>query len=476
MSDVDPSIPLSLKPLSIENPMDVQAKAYTLKQLGLQTQTAQQDYDDSQTIRALYQKNSSATGLNQDKFLSDAYGAGVGTKALEVQKQLLANQQTQSQTAKNTADANSAQSTANTGTYNLQQAKLTDVNNRIASLVAKPNLSRQDVIDQVNQLTDQHALDAGTRDQMMNQIPQNPADLKDFLVRIGTQNQTVQQQITARQALAPKIEYQDAGGSRVPVDTNALTNPNPQPIKKTVSPDTLATLGKDYTVAGLNPDGSASAADGPTIDAIGQGRMAPPSGAALLNPKNRRLMDDVMAKYPDYDYTTVAAKKAAAVAFTSGKEGNSLRSIGTATKHLDMLDGMVSALDNGNTPLLNKLGNAFAAQTGSTAPTNFDAAKEIVGQEVIKGIVAGGGGVSERQEAAAALDKAKTPAQLRGVISTYKSIMGAQHESLLQQRDAAGLPRSTLPDYTEGAPGAAGAAPATVPSDIAAILAKHGGK
>jgi len=46
------------------------------------------------------------------------------------------------------------------------------------------------------------------------------------------------------------------------------------------------------------------------------------------------------------------------------------------------------------------------------------------------------------------MDAAKSPEQLRGVVDTYYELMNAQKENLIIQRDAAGLPRSTLPDYT----------------------------
>jgi len=67
----------------------------------------------------------------------------------------------------------------------------------------------------------------------------------------------------------------------------------------------------------------------------------------------------------------------------------------------------------------------------------------------MKSIVTGGGGVEERQELSHLMDSAKSPEQLRGVINTYHELMNAQKENLLIQRDAAGLSRSTLPDYTK---------------------------
>lgn len=187
------------------------------------------------------------------------------------------------------------------------------------------------------------------------------------------------------------------------------------------------------------------------IDGIGTGKIAPPSSLALRNPKVLQMMDEVMKKYPEYDGTTYATRQASQRSWApGGKSGDTYRAIGTANKHLDMVGNLVDALDNKNIQLFNQVGNEYSKQTGNPAPTNFDAAKNIVGQEVVKAIVANGGGVAEREEAGKLLDKAQSPAQLKGVINTYRTIMGAQKESLLQQRRAAGLSDKSLPDYTEG--------------------------
>lgn len=151
--------------------------------------------------------------------------------------------------------------------------------------------------------------------------------------------------------------------------------------------------------------------------------------------------------------TMAAAKKD----FATGKSGQMLRSIGTANKHLTMLDGMVDALNNGDMQLVNKVGNAWAKQTGQAAPNSFDAVKQIVGQEVVKAIIAGGGGVHEREEAGSVINTAGSPKQLKDVIAKYRQIMDAQRESLIQQHRSIGLPDSDLADYDEGANGAAGA-------------------
>lgn len=127
-------------------------------------------------------------------------------------------------------------------------------------------------------------------------------------------------------------------------------------------------------------------------------------------------------------------------AFGTGKQGDLIRSFNVGISHLNTLGTLVDALGNNDIQLLNKAGNAFKEQTGSPAPTNFDAAKAIVGDEVIKAIVGSGGALADRENAQNQINNAKSPAQLRGVIQTYKTLMAGQLRGLSKQyQDTTGL-------------------------------------
>lgn len=116
--------------------------------------------------------------------------------------------------------------------------------------------------------------------------------------------------------------------------------------------------------------------------------------------------------------------------FSTGMQGRQVNSFNTAIDHLDTMGKLSDALGNGDTKAINAIGNMVAKQTGAPAPTSFNAAKQIVTAEVIKSIVASGGGVKERQEAEANFAAANSPAQLKGVINAYKDLMGGQLKSL----------------------------------------------
>ena len=125
--------------------------------------------------------------------------------------------------------------------------------------------------------------------------------------------------------------------------------------------------------------------------------------------------------------------------FSTGIQGRQVNAFNTAIDHLSTMDKLSDALQNNDIKAFNSLGNVIAKQTGQPAPVNFDAAKQIVTAEIIKAVVASGGGVKERQEAENNFAAANSPVQLKGVINTYKQLLGGQLNSLgLQYENTTG--------------------------------------
>jgi hypothetical protein len=133
-------------------------------------------------------------------------------------------------------------------------------------------------------------------------------------------------------------------------------------------------------------------------------------------------------------------RNTASKAFATGKQGQTVNSLNVAVQHLDTLSQLADAMGNGNIPLLNKVGQAWTQQTGGPAPTNFNAAKQIVADEVVKAVVGSGGGVGDRDKAQQAIMSTNSPGQLKGVIQTYTKLMGGQLGGLkLQYKNSTGL-------------------------------------
>lgn len=168
-------------------------------------------------------------------------------------------------------------------------------------------------------------------------------------------------------------------------------------------------------------------------------QMAPLSGWAMKSPSGQAIMARVRQLNPEYDATQFTMKNRAVQAFASGPQGNQVRSINVSVQHLDTYRDLAAALKNGSQQDINRVSQSWAERFGSPAPTNFDAAKQIIGQEVVKAVVAGGGGVTERNQAQEAFDRAKSPAQLEGAINTIETLMAGQLKGLKRQYESSTL-------------------------------------
>lgn len=170
-----------------------------------------------------------------------------------------------------------------------------------------------------------------------------------------------------------------------------------------------------------------------TAQLIADGRMPALSNYAMKTPQGLAVMAKVLELNPQYDSKDYKVKLRAEGAFAVGPESKGVRSFNVAIAHLGTLESLIDAMDNKDLQAVNKFGNMIASQTGATAPVEFNAAKKIVSDEIVKSIVGSGGGVADREEAAKTIDAANSPAQLRGVIKNYKELMKGQLEGLRDQ-------------------------------------------
>jgi hypothetical protein len=195
--------------------------------------------------------------------------------------------------------------------------------------------------------------------------------------------------------------------------------PNLKPKKKSVTPD--------QAVDNSTGEGN----DVETVaQAIANYQQAPLGQYALRKQYGQSVMKRVMELNPDYQANEYGSRSKAYKDFGSGKLGQQVASFNRSFAHLDTLSKLSDALGNGDMQAVNKIGNYFSRQTGSAAPTNFEGAKKIVADEIVKAIVGNGGGVSDREEAAKNIQAASSPQQLAGMIGTYKELLGGQLNSL----------------------------------------------
>lgn len=161
-----------------------------------------------------------------------------------------------------------------------------------------------------------------------------------------------------------------------------------------------------------------------------------------------------------------AAGKSLEKSFTSGDGAKNLNAFNTATAHLETLGKAAEALHNGDIQAVNNFGNQFNKQTGNPAPTNFQAVKNAVAGEVSKTFKGGGATDAEIKEANDTISASSSPAQLRGVIETYKDLMASKRQALEDQYT---MGKQGKPNFGKGitAPPAGGS---SIPPEAAAQL------
>lgn len=164
----------------------------------------------------------------------------------------------------------------------------------------------------------------------------------------------------------------------------------------------------------------------PLVESILRYDQRPPS---LATKRGQQLLELVTQADPTYDAGKAQTRYIAKQTFVKGPVADAIASTNTAIDHMDTLAKYGADLNNADVRLANAAKQGIAAAFGADAPTTFDATRRIVGQEVVKAVVANGGSMREREEAADAFNRANSPAQLAGVIKSYQALLGGRLKS-----------------------------------------------
>lgn len=155
-----------------------------------------------------------------------------------------------------------------------------------------------------------------------------------------------------------------------------------------------------------------------------------------------QMIKDLAAeRHPDYDRNDAvqdynAAMKAVS-GFGDGKHGDVVRSFNVAYNHADLVGDLADALGNGDVQKINALGQRYEQEFGSPAPTNFDAAKHILADEINKAAIGGAGALADRQALTENIMRSSSPEQIKGQLDTYKTLIVGQMKGIKQQYEQA---------------------------------------
>jgi hypothetical protein len=457
---IDPSIALGVKPLEIANPLAQYGQIAQLQAAQNQNQLAQYQLESAKrqdlaqnALSSAYKSafNPETGAVDNAMVLKSLANAGAGHMIPDVQAKLFKAEQEKAAFKKTTTE-----------TSGMEFKQRIDKANKAISDIAALN-SPQEAMASIDQHLSNGDIDQQKADMLKGQLTEAPsfnAWQKGMLTNI----------LDAKERLtmtAPKPTATNLGGKIVFLDLN----PNSPTFQKEVVPAQTTTMtpgeiaSNQATIRGQN-----------LIDARARQRLEQEMATGTLTPQSldvaanvylqtgqlpqgmgksaSGLRSQVMNRATELSTGKPAADVAGGIVeakqdvasrgkavkdFSTGQQGKMVNSFNTAIDHLDTMSKLSDALQNGDIKAFNSLGNTIAAQTGSPAPTNFNAARQIVTTEVIKAINASGGGVTERQEAERNFASANSPEQLKGLIGTYQNLLGGQLKSLnLQYENTTG--------------------------------------
>ena len=159
----------------------------------------------------------------------------------------------------------------------------------------------------------------------------------------------------------------------------------------------------------------------------------PMSGFVLRSEPWKSVVAEV-SKHPEFNAQKFGVIHDTLRAFTSGTQGNTLRFLTVAAQHLEVFRGMAQALKNKDVHAFNAASQAWAYQTGGTAPTSFDAVREVAAREIIKA-VSGSGVMTEGEltRLEETMSKANSPEQLLSFADSMTALIGGQLKGLKRQ-------------------------------------------
>ena len=213
---------------------------------------------------------------------------------------------------------------------------------------------------------------------------------------------------------------------------------------KTVTP--VKSPGGDNSDAGLG-DMSKTGADylatlppqqRGTVQAMVEGRMAPPSSFALSKPYWQNMIAAAQNVDPSFDATNWSGRVAGVKSFKAGADAGTVRSANQVLGHISDLTDKADDLHNGDYPAWNYVKNKWNSNVGEDAANNWTTQAHAVGDELssfMKG--AGHSSDTEIKQWQESLSPNMSPQQQRGAIKTLMGIYDHALSALEDKRTGA---------------------------------------
>jgi hypothetical protein len=211
----------------------------------------------------------------------------------------------------------------------------------------------------------------------------------------------------------------------------AAIKSNPTLNLSSLSEDQVLAASKAKAQGNIQGKQVLTLADRATAKNIAEGNLPPLTGS-----NSTRIMNEVIAIKPDFKASDYGLQTSAVKAFNQGIQGNKVRSLNVVMDHFNTLEKAADALQSGDVRAINAIAQVIQTETGKPAPTNFNAVKEILADEIVASVVPGTGALADRQAIKKTILASSSPEQLKGVVANYKELIGGQLNGLETQYKA----------------------------------------
>lgn len=167
------------------------------------------------------------------------------------------------------------------------------------------------------------------------------------------------------------------------------------------------------------------------LQAMLDGREAPPTGAGLRNPQVQALINAAHAIDPNFDETKWGIRFAQRKNYEAGgKQFQEAQALNTVSGHLVNLMKSADALDNTPIPIVNGVMNWLRQNTGDPRVDKLNTDVHAVTSELSKAYKAGHVSDSDVRAWNNNINSAKSPEQFKAVIGELNDLLRSKRETL----------------------------------------------
>lgn len=464
---VNSSIAMSGNQFKLDNPIDVQGKVATLRQLAgqqelqqMQIQQARQTQDQERTLADLYKGNVGPDGtINRQGIFSAAAERGLGAKIPGMQKQF-------ADADKAAADVKHTGAQTGELEWKVKKGKQEASGAAISSLLSNPNVTHNDVIQTMVGLVRNGTVTPEQGQQAIQELPGDPVRLRQYLVQKGMENVEAGRRM---EMMAPKRQEVNSGKTTSFVDTNPYTNPQgPAPIQMQTTP------GQDQSnatqVRGQNMvDARAKDANGIAETAARTQVVEGPDGFMLIDKGTS------MAR----PAATMDGSRVVGKSGLTEDQGKATSWLAQATNSWNNMNKAIQKNPGAVKPGIGDaigsipmMGAAGRYATGAERQ-EFTQAASSLSEALLRAATGAGVNANEAQQKIDELtpqfgDKDERIKQKMDSIPVYIESLKARAGPGAKKVQGMGIPTEATP--------ASAADPIVLPPEIAAIIKKHGGK